>query len=202
MRFLRRPTCLLIVIVLVSQFQARVVRVEITARKEVLGGHSFGNDGAYERFTGRGYFSVAVANQHNRGGVRSLELAVPLVTYAGWNPRDSSIDAPDHRVSFEGSYVPFAKSQEAQKIGDSAEHLQDLRRAVNEVIQCKYVSPEDRDVLLKRGQEEWVQGTQQNEKTQQFSSFEGSLLQFRCRATSREIVRVVLFSRDQGRVSC
>ncbi len=60
-----------------SLLEARVVRVEITSRKDVLGGQSFGNGGAYERITGRVYFSVAVANKHNRGIV-DLKNAVNL----------------------------------------------------------------------------------------------------------------------------
>src|SRR3954471_4754824 len=44
---------------------ARVVRVEITSRKDVLDGKAFGEAGAYERITGTVYFSVAVANPHN-----------------------------------------------------------------------------------------------------------------------------------------
>ena len=78
MRFIRRPVCLLLfLIVFVSVVQARVLRVEITSKKDVLGGQSFGNGGAYERITGRVYFSVAVANKHNQGIV-DLEDAVNL----------------------------------------------------------------------------------------------------------------------------
>jgi hypothetical protein len=45
---------------------ARVVRVEITSRADVLQGKQFGDAGAYERIAGRVYFSVAVANPHNQ----------------------------------------------------------------------------------------------------------------------------------------
>jgi len=44
---------------------ARVTRVEILSRKDVLDGKSFGDAGAYERITGRVYFSVVVTNAHN-----------------------------------------------------------------------------------------------------------------------------------------
>ena len=68
MRFLQRSAYLLLILVgFVSLVEARVVRVEITSRKDVLGGQSLGNGGAYERITGRVYFSVAVANKHNDG---------------------------------------------------------------------------------------------------------------------------------------
>jgi len=45
---------------------ARVVRVEITSRTDVLQGKQFGEAGAYERIAGRVYFAVAVANSHNQ----------------------------------------------------------------------------------------------------------------------------------------
>jgi hypothetical protein len=44
---------------------ARVTRVKILSRSDVLDGKSFGDAGAYERITGRVYFSVAVTNAHN-----------------------------------------------------------------------------------------------------------------------------------------
>jgi hypothetical protein len=56
---------------------ARVVRVEIASRQEVSNGRSFGGVGVYERLTGRVFFSVAVANPHNRSIV-DLENAVNL----------------------------------------------------------------------------------------------------------------------------
>jgi Alpha/beta hydrolase domain len=51
---------------------ARVLRAEIEARQDVMAGKAFGKAGAYERITGRIYFSVAVANPHNR---RIVDLA-------------------------------------------------------------------------------------------------------------------------------
>jgi hypothetical protein len=56
---------------------ARVTRVEIISRADVLGGKSFGDAGAYERITGRVYFSLVAANAHNRHIV-DLEKAVNL----------------------------------------------------------------------------------------------------------------------------
>src|SRR5262249_8312842 len=44
---------------------AKVLRVEIASRTVVLAGKSFGEAGAYERITGRVYFSVPVGNAHN-----------------------------------------------------------------------------------------------------------------------------------------
>ncbi len=48
-----------------SHASARVKRVEITSRRDVLGGMALGESGGYERITGRVYFTVSTANPHN-----------------------------------------------------------------------------------------------------------------------------------------
>src|SRR5579872_6620982 len=45
---------------------AKVTRVEITSRADVLNGQSFGDVGPYERITGRVYISLIVSDVHNR----------------------------------------------------------------------------------------------------------------------------------------
>lgn len=51
---------------------AKVTRVEILSRADVLGGQSFGDAGAYERIVGRVYISLAIGDEHNR---RIVDLA-------------------------------------------------------------------------------------------------------------------------------
>ena len=50
---------------IVPSLRARVVRVEVTSRTDVLNGKQFGTAGTYERITGRIYFSLPVTNPHN-----------------------------------------------------------------------------------------------------------------------------------------
>lgn len=45
---------------------ARVDRVDVQRREEVLGGKAFGNAGAYEKISGRVYFKVRPDDPHNR----------------------------------------------------------------------------------------------------------------------------------------
>jgi len=45
---------------------ARVTRVEIASRRDVLAGKTFGEAGAYERIVGRVYFSTAISNPHSQ----------------------------------------------------------------------------------------------------------------------------------------
>src|SRR5258707_10844212 len=66
-----------------------------------------------------GFVPQADADGNDLGGVRLRELQVPLATYTGWNLRDPSIGAADLRVSFLGSFLPFARSAaEREKSGD------------------------------------------------------------------------------------
>jgi len=59
------------------------------------------------------------ADGNDLGGVRLPELEVPLATYTGWNLRDPSIGAAELRVSFLGSFIPFARTEaEREKSGD------------------------------------------------------------------------------------
>ncbi|GAC1630857.1 MAG: alpha/beta hydrolase domain-containing protein [Candidatus Acidiferrum sp.] len=67
----------LILLAAIPSLSARVTRVEIVSRADVLGGQSFGDAGLYERITGKIFFSVAVANIHNKAIV-DLENAVNL----------------------------------------------------------------------------------------------------------------------------
>jgi len=69
--FHRAFSVLLLTLAAISPLGANVTRVEILSRSDVLNGKLFGDAGAYERITGRIYFSVAVANSHN---VRIVDL--------------------------------------------------------------------------------------------------------------------------------
>lgn len=101
------------------------------------------------------------------GGVHLPEITVPLATYTGWNLRDRSIGAPAQRVAFEGSYLPFPKNEEDRKrLADPRKsileryenreaYLEKFARAADELIQQRWILPEDRELLLKRGGDEW-----------------------------------------------
>jgi hypothetical protein len=109
------------------------------------------------------------ADGNERDGVRLPEISVPLATYASWNLRDPSIGAPDQRVSFEASFLPFPKTAgERQNTGDPrkavAERYKDredyvnqFKSAVDTLVQQRWILPEDSAALLHRGEEEWAE---------------------------------------------
>jgi hypothetical protein len=76
---------------------AEVSRVEITARRDVAGGRSFGSSGPYEQIVGKLYFAFDPANKRNRvivdldkaprNAAGKIEMSADLVIL---RPRDSS----------------------------------------------------------------------------------------------------------------
>jgi hypothetical protein len=111
------------------------------------------------------------ADGNERDGVRLPEITVPLATYTGWNLRDPAIGAPDQRVAFEGSYIPFAKTAEDRKrSGDPREsiaerypsredYLARYQAAVDVLVSERWLLKEDRDAILDRGKLEWAEAT-------------------------------------------
>ncbi|MFC4525113.1 hypothetical protein ISN76_02595 [Dyella halodurans] len=65
------------------------------------------------------------ADGTDAAGVRPVEVAVPLGTYTGWNPRDASTGFPWALDRFEGSFLPFARTEAERKAtGDSRPSLE------------------------------------------------------------------------------
>jgi hypothetical protein len=107
------------------------------------------------------------ADGNERDGVRLPEITVPLATYASWNLRDPSIGAPDQRVSFEASYLPFPKTAaERKKLNDPRksiaerytgrkDYLDRYALALDELVKQHWILDEDRAALLNRAAQEW-----------------------------------------------
>lgn len=106
---------------------------------------------------------------NERDGVRLPEITVPLATYASWNLRDPSIGAPDQRVSFEGSYISFAKTAaERQKNGDPRRSIEErysghedymtrYTKALDDLVKQRWILSEDRNQVVERGEKEWAE---------------------------------------------
>jgi len=104
---------------------------------------------------------------NDTGGVQIPELAVPLATYTGWNLRDPGIGAPEERVSFIGSYIPFAKTKaDREKAGDPRpsvaerytgreQYLGRFTEAALQAIHRRFLLPEDLAAAIERGGQEW-----------------------------------------------
>ena len=108
---------------------------------------------------------------NERAGIRLPAVSVPLATYAAWNLRDPSIGAPDQRVSFECSFIPFPKTAEekkqkgdprksiAERYSSRDDYLKRFRAALDELIKQRYLLEQDREALIKLGEQEWDYAT-------------------------------------------
>ena len=63
---LRTSASFFLLALTVFPLNARVLHVDVATRTTVLNGKEFGTAGAYERITGRVYFSLPVSNPHNQ----------------------------------------------------------------------------------------------------------------------------------------
>ncbi len=107
------------------------------------------------------------ADGNDLGGVRLPELEVPLATYTGWNLRDPSIGAPDQRVSFLGSFIPFPKTIEerehsadprpsiAERYASREQYIEKFTAAAQKLIHERFLLQEDLPAIVARGQREW-----------------------------------------------
>jgi hypothetical protein len=111
------------------------------------------------------------ADGNERDGVRLPEVILPLGTYASWNLRDPSIGAPDQRVAFEISYIPFPKTAAerqktddprksiAERYADREDYMTRYRNTVDDLVKQRWILPEDREALIHRGEQEWAEAT-------------------------------------------
>jgi len=86
---------LVAMVLLPAYVRAEVSRVEITARRDVAGGRSFGSAGPYEQIVGKLYFAIDPANKRNlvitdldkapKNAAGKIEMSVDLVIL---KPRD------------------------------------------------------------------------------------------------------------------
>jgi hypothetical protein len=107
------------------------------------------------------------ADGNELGGIHLPEISVPLATYTGWNLRDPSIGAASQRVAMVGSYLSFPRNAaERMQSGDPRKsiaerypkreaYIEQFARATDELIQQRWILPEDRAPLLQRGGDEW-----------------------------------------------
>ena len=113
------------------------------------------------------------ANGNDMGGVSLPELQVPLATYTGWNLRDPAIGLGDLRLSFYGSFIPFAKTAaERAKTGDPRlsiaeryasrdEYIGKFAEAAMKLVHERFLLREDLPALIERGEREWTEVTGQ-----------------------------------------
>ena len=104
---------------------------------------------------------------NERAGIRSVEQAVPVATYTGWNFRSPAIGAPKELVSLMGSSIPFAVTDEARKPGDmrralasrytsKEQYLARARAHADTLVNAGHLLAADVPMVIKRVEELWA----------------------------------------------
>jgi hypothetical protein len=89
------------------------------------------------------------------GGIRLPDVAVPLGTYQGFNPRKKEANAPNYMTRFNGSFWPFAvtridrnenndqRPSLEERYGNKESYVEQLITATNELLSDRFLIEED-----------------------------------------------------------
>jgi hypothetical protein len=98
------------------------------------------------------------------GGIRTPDVAVPLGTYAGWNPRGAASGAPNHLVRWTGSFFPFVQTEAERLTGADPRpsiegrypsqqvYVARVREAADKLRTERFLLPEDADGFIQRAE--------------------------------------------------
>ena len=101
------------------------------------------------------------ADGNDRGGVRMVELQAPLGTHTGWNGRDPATGFTWATARFDGSFLPFARTEaERRATGDprpslearyrdKAAYARTARAAALRQVAAGFLLPEDVDRTIR-----------------------------------------------------
>lgn len=106
-------------------------------------------------------------NGNDLGGIRNVEITVPLVTYFPWNVRTGFKGGSHELIDFLGTFIPFPRTEkEKQKwhdprpailtlYADKSDYLEKTAGAADTLIEQGFVLKEDKDYVLKKAGEKW-----------------------------------------------
>jgi hypothetical protein len=100
-------------------------------------------------------------------GIRPVELAAPIGTFTGWNPRHPEQGAPGDIMSMMGSTLPFARTAEerarrgdprpsiAERYASRDDYLARVRAAAAALVSARHMLAEDVDAVVARAGKQW-----------------------------------------------
>jgi hypothetical protein len=127
-------------------------------RRYDLGPEAAGGIGCYPATAGEAYpafVSAVDADGNELGGLRMPDVAVPIATYTGWNPRHPATGGPGQIIPMQGSTFPFARTlAEREASGDRRlsvaeryrgreDYLAQVRAAAEALVAGRYLLAED-----------------------------------------------------------
>lgn len=113
------------------------------------------------------YVPAVDADGNEVAGLRPPDVAVPLATYTGWNPRHPETGGPGQIINMQGSTFPFAATAEertrtgdprpaiAERYRGRADYLARVRAAADALVARRYLLAEDVEVVLQLAAERY-----------------------------------------------
>jgi hypothetical protein len=101
------------------------------------------------------------------GGVRSVEILIPLATYTPWNLRTGFLGAPDELTDFLGTYIPLPKTEAQRREAsdprpsiaslytDKKDYLGSVERAARSLVQQGFLLDEDVPSIVAGVEQHW-----------------------------------------------
>src|SRR5919106_1755867 len=113
------------------------------------------------------YVAAVDADGNETVGIRPVELAVPLATFTGWNPRHPEQGAPGDLMPMMGSTLAFARTREEraqrgdprasieERYASRAAYLAAVRAAAEALVAARHALAEDVEAMVARAGECW-----------------------------------------------
>jgi hypothetical protein len=115
----------------------------------------------------RTYVSAVDEDGNDVAGIRPPELAAPLATLVGWNPRHADTGAAGDLMAMLGSTIPFPLTRaDRQRTSDprasieeryasKAAYLERVREVTRRLIASRYVLADDLEAIVDRASRVW-----------------------------------------------
>jgi hypothetical protein len=132
-------------------------------RRFDLGPEAARGVGCYPATAGEPYpalVSAVDADGNETGGLRMPDVAVPIATYTGWNPRHPATGGPGQIIPMQGSTLPFARTKEeriasgdprpsvSERYRDRDDYLARVRAAAEALVGQRYLLAEDVELAV------------------------------------------------------
>jgi hypothetical protein len=113
------------------------------------------------------YVAAVDADGNETVGIRPVEVAAPLATFTGWNPRHPEQGAPGDLMQMMGSTLPFprtpaegaergdARASIQARYGSRAGHLAAARAAAEALVAARLALAEDVEAMVEQAGQRW-----------------------------------------------
>jgi len=115
----------------------------------------------------RTYVSALDGDGNERAGIRPPELAAPLATHTGWNPRDPATGVGGDLMQMMGSTLPFPRTRAdrgrtndprasiEERYASRKAYLDAVREVALKLVAARHVLAEDVEAIVERAGKRW-----------------------------------------------